>query len=127
VKEDSLHKNSQTKRYRGVKVAALTCIFAFLLVAGGGCSGAETTESDSAASTQEALGSCSKGTRNSGHTAYATCSGFPNTGTFWVSATCCSGKCWTVRGNTAHLQSGTSVADCGTGVVTESHIVNGPM
>jgi hypothetical protein len=135
-----VNTNHQTIRVAGLGAAKVACLCALVLSALTGCGGVDPTEEgqssdqgpsaaseETIAESQQALGSCSKGTRDGGHTAVAKCSGYNNTGTFRVVTTCCLTRCsGTVSGRWAYLAGGTSTASCGGGYATNVKIEYGP-
>lgn len=145
-----MYTKRQTKLCRSLNVVAFACLSAVLLGVATGCGGPETTalpgstseaqaqdqgtsspSQEASAESKEALtgsaGKCSKGIENGGHTAVARCSGYQNTGTFRVVATCCLTHCsGPVSGPWAALAGGTSKVSCGSAYATKVHIESGP-
>lgn len=108
----------------------LAALIVVTAATGSGCATDNTDDAQSEASedlVSPAGGSCSSGTTNGGHTATASCSGFLDTGTFRVVATCCLTHCsGNVAGPWVFRSSGTSTAGCGSAYATAVHIEQGP-
>lgn len=106
----------------------LAVLIAATAIAGCGVDNMDDEQSETADDViVPAAGSCSSGTTNGGHTAIASCSGFLETGTFRVVATCCLTHCsGSVAGAWAYKAGGTSTANCGSAYATAVGIQYGP-
>jgi len=122
---------AQITPQRGLNRFVLAVLSVFTLAAGTACSAGDPTEvgaEESASAEVQAAGSCSKYTESSGHTGVGKCSGYQNTGTFRITAICCSSHCDNGRkaGNWAFLAGGTSKVSCGSAYATSLQIQQGP-